>query len=188
MSGLEKVNESLNFPLEARTPSSAKHIFAGGANGQMRLATGGDVMQGRKAEEMRGCMRSSMCEKTVSGNANGARCPIKGQIHFVPFGRMLCRLPLSVNIAATLVGTMFAKVLHFSGELKGRWVEYADLLKNEVDMTDLQKYLAEGDVVAFTVRIPRNLLDAAKQAASMKGMAFSAYVRMSLIDELKKGV
>lgn len=67
-------------------------------------------------------------------------------------------------------------------------MDYADLIKGEVDATDLQKYLAKGDITAFTVRIPRNLHDAAKQAASMKGMAFSAYVRMSLIDELKKGV
>lgn len=67
-------------------------------------------------------------------------------------------------------------------------MDYAELIKNDVDTTDLQMYLAEGDVTAFTVRIPKNLLDAAKQAASMKGMPFSAYVRMSLIDELKKGV
>ena len=38
------------------------------------------------------------------------------------------------------------------------------------------------------MRIPRSLLNAAKQAVQMKGMAFSAYLYMSLIDELKKGV
>lgn len=83
---------------------------------------------------------------------------------------------------------MFADVLQTNCRPKGEQVDYAELIKNDVDTTDLQMYLAEGDVTAFTVRIPKNLLDAAKQAAQMKGMAFSAYVRMSLIDELKKGV
>lgn len=95
---------------------------------------------------------------------------------------------LAVDDASTQRSIMFSNVLHYCCRHRSEQVDYAELIKNDVDATDLQKYLAEGDVTAFTVRIPRNLLDAAKQAASMKGMAFSAYVRMSLIDELKKGV
>lgn len=52
--------------------------------------------------------------------------------------------------------------------------------------TDIQQYLAEGDAAAITVRIPRNLRDAAKEAAAMRGIGFSTFVRMCVIEELKK--
>ena len=67
-------------------------------------------------------------------------------------------------------------------------MDYAELVKNNACPTDIQKYLAEGDITAITLRIPKNLRDAAKEAASMRGMAFSAFVRMCLIEELKKGM
>ena len=67
-------------------------------------------------------------------------------------------------------------------------MDYAELVKNNACATDIQKYLAKGDITAITVRIPKNLRDAAKEAASMRGMAFSAFVRMCLIEELKKGM
>ncbi len=67
-------------------------------------------------------------------------------------------------------------------------MDYAELVKNEAAPTEIQQYLARGEQTAFTVRIPKNLLDSAKEAASMKGMAFSAFVRMCLIEELKKGL
>ena len=67
-------------------------------------------------------------------------------------------------------------------------MDYAELVKNEAAPTEIQQYLAQGEQPAFTVRIPKNLLDSAKEAASMKGMAFSAFVRMCLIEELKKGL
>lgn len=67
-------------------------------------------------------------------------------------------------------------------------MDYAELIKNETCSTDIQKYLAEGDATAITVRIPRNLRNAAKEAAAMRGMGFSTFVRMSLIEELKKGL
>lgn len=67
-------------------------------------------------------------------------------------------------------------------------MDYADLIKTEACSTDIQKYLAEGDATAITVRIPKNLRDAAKEAAAMRGMGFSTFVRMCLIEELKKGM
>lgn len=67
-------------------------------------------------------------------------------------------------------------------------MDYAELIKNDACPTDIQRYLAEGDATAITVRIPKNLRDAAKEAAAMRGMGFSAFVRMSLIEELKKGL
>lgn len=65
-------------------------------------------------------------------------------------------------------------------------MDYAELLKNDTCVTDMQKYLAEGDMTAITIRIPRNLRDAAKEVSAMRGMGFSAFVRMSMIEELVK--
>ena len=67
-------------------------------------------------------------------------------------------------------------------------MEYAELVKSGACATDIQKYLTEGDATAITLRIPENLRDAAKEVAAMRGMAFSAFVRMCLIEELKKGM
>ena len=67
-------------------------------------------------------------------------------------------------------------------------MEYAELVKNGACATDIQKYLTAGDATAITLRIPKNLKHAAKEVAAMRGMAFSAFVRMCLIEELKKGM
>ena len=63
-------------------------------------------------------------------------------------------------------------------------MDYVELVKNEADATDIQRFLVDGDVTAITVRVPKNLRDAAKSAASLKGMGFSAFIRMCLIEEL----
>lgn len=80
---------------------------------------------------------------------------------------------------------MYCKMI---ANVLGWIVDYVELIKNDACATDIQKYLAEGDVTAITIRIPKNLRDAAKEAASMRGMAFSAFVRMCMIEELKKGL
>lgn len=67
-------------------------------------------------------------------------------------------------------------------------MDYAELIKNDACPTDIQQYLAEGDATAVTVRISKNLRDAAREAAAMRGMGFSTFVRMCLIEELKKGL
>lgn len=67
-------------------------------------------------------------------------------------------------------------------------MDYAELIKNDACATDIQRYLAEGDMTAITIRIPKNLRDAAKEASSMRGMGFSAFLRMCMIEELKKGI
>lgn len=67
-------------------------------------------------------------------------------------------------------------------------MDYAELVKENADPTDIQKYLIEGDATAVTIRIPKNLRDAGKEAAAMRGMGFSAFVRMCMIEELKKGL
>lgn len=67
-------------------------------------------------------------------------------------------------------------------------MDYAELVKSEACQTDIQQYLADGDTTAITIRLPKNLRDAAKEAAAMRGMGFSTFVRMCLIEELKKGL
>ena len=62
-------------------------------------------------------------------------------------------------------------------------MDYAELIKNDACATDIQKYLAEGDMTAITIRIPKNL-----RVSTMRGMGFSAFLRMCMIEELTKGL
>lgn len=39
---------------------------------------------------------------------------------------------------------------------------------------------------AITIRIPKNLRDVGKEAAALKGISFSAFIRMCMIEELGK--
>ena len=64
---------------------------------------------------------------------------------------------------------------------------YADMIRNDANSTDIREYLVSGDQTAITIRIPDTLRDAAKEAAALKGMSLSAYVRESLIKELTNG-
>lgn len=64
---------------------------------------------------------------------------------------------------------------------------YSDLIEHEAGETEIRSYLVDGDVVPVTMRIPANLRDSAKEAASLRGMSFSAFVRTCMINELAKG-
>lgn len=63
-------------------------------------------------------------------------------------------------------------------------MDFAELVKAGAGPTDIQQYLAGGRTTAITVRIPQNLRDAAKEAAAMRGMGYSAFVRMCMIEQL----
>lgn len=63
---------------------------------------------------------------------------------------------------------------------------YIDLVKSDASVTDMQAYLIDGEQTAITIRIPKNLRDSAKEAASLRGTTFSALVRECLIRELSK--
>lgn len=65
-------------------------------------------------------------------------------------------------------------------------MKYSDLIESGANDTDKQEFLVGGDMAAITIRIPENLRDAGKEAAALKGMSFSAFVRMCMIDELVK--
>jgi uncharacterized protein (DUF1778 family) len=63
-------------------------------------------------------------------------------------------------------------------------VRYADLIDGNVTESELKAYLVEGENVAVTVRIPKNMRDVAKQAAELTGVSFTSLVKMSLIEHL----
>ena len=66
-------------------------------------------------------------------------------------------------------------------------MKYSDLLSKSPSETEIQKYLADGDQTAITIRIPKNLKEAAVEAAELRGMSFSAYIRNCLIADLSSG-
>ena len=63
---------------------------------------------------------------------------------------------------------------------------YSDLLEKGAKETEVRTYLVGGDVVPVTIRIPENLRDSAKEAAALRGMSFSAFVRTCVIEELSQ--
>ena len=44
----------------------------------------------------------------------------------------------------------------------------------------------DGENVAVTIRIPKNMRDAAKEAAALNGVSFTSLVKTSLIEYLSK--
>lgn len=67
-------------------------------------------------------------------------------------------------------------------------MNYADMLRSGASPTEMRECLVEGEMTAVTIRIPKNLRDSAKKAASLRGTSFSALIRECMIDELvKKG-
>ena len=63
-------------------------------------------------------------------------------------------------------------------------MNYADLIDGNITESELKAHLVEGENVAVTVRIPKNMRDIAKQAAELSGMSFTSLVKMSLIEHL----
>lgn len=65
-------------------------------------------------------------------------------------------------------------------------MKYADLIDGNATRSEMQSYLVDGENVAVTVRIPKNMRDAAKEAAELSGVSFTALLKMSLIEYLSK--
>ena len=63
-------------------------------------------------------------------------------------------------------------------------MNYADLIDGNITESELKAHLVEGENVAVTVRIPKNMRDVAKQAAELSGVSFTSLVKMSLIEHL----
>lgn len=65
-------------------------------------------------------------------------------------------------------------------------MKYSELVENGAGETEVQAFLVAGDTVPMTIRIPSNLRESAKEAASLRGMSLSAFVRMCMIQELSR--
>lgn len=65
-------------------------------------------------------------------------------------------------------------------------MKYSELLQNGATPTEIQAFLAEGETSPVTMRIPSNLRDAAKEAATLNGMNFTSFVKLCIIEKLSK--
>ena len=63
-------------------------------------------------------------------------------------------------------------------------MKYSELVESGATKKQRQEFLTDGDMAIVTIRIPQNLKDAATEAASLKGIGFSAYARMCILDSL----
>lgn len=63
-------------------------------------------------------------------------------------------------------------------------MRYSDLVEAQATETEIRTFLTEGELIAVTFRIPKNLKNAAMEASSLQGMSFSAFVRSCMIQEL----
>lgn len=61
---------------------------------------------------------------------------------------------------------------------------FCELIDEGATKSTQQAFLADGETVAVTIRIPSNLRDSAKEIASLRGMSFSAFIRMCMIERL----
>lgn len=65
-------------------------------------------------------------------------------------------------------------------------MKYSELLDKGAAPGELQAFLVGGDMVPVSMRIPENLRDAAKEAAALSGVSFTAFVKMLLIERLSE--
>ena len=63
---------------------------------------------------------------------------------------------------------------------------YSDLIEKGASKQELKEFFAGGGHTAITIRIPANLRDAFREEAELRGMNFSAFLRMCMIQELSK--
>lgn len=63
---------------------------------------------------------------------------------------------------------------------------YKELIEENPSETVNRSYLVDSERVPVMLRIPEMLRDAAKDGAALRGMSFSAFVRMCMIEELAK--
>lgn len=65
-------------------------------------------------------------------------------------------------------------------------MKYSELVEIGASPTEIQSYLRDSELVSVTIRIPRTLRDSAKEAASLKGMNFTSFIKRLMIEELSR--
>lgn len=66
-------------------------------------------------------------------------------------------------------------------------MKYSELKESGATPTEIQAFLVGSENVPLTMRVPRNLREAAKEAATLKGMSLTTYVKTLLIADLSRG-
>lgn len=61
---------------------------------------------------------------------------------------------------------------------------YTELSEQGVTDNEKRAFLVDGDTIAITIRIPKNLKESVGEVAALKGLSFSAYVRTCLMESL----
>ncbi len=65
-------------------------------------------------------------------------------------------------------------------------MKYAELIDSGASPTEIQSYLVDSELVPVTIRIPRTLRDSAKEAASLRGVNFTSFIKGLMIEELSQ--
>ena len=65
-------------------------------------------------------------------------------------------------------------------------MKYSELVESGASPTEIQSYLRDSELVSVTIRIPRTLRDSAKEAASLKGMNFTSFIKGLMIEDLSR--
>ncbi|MBQ9004868.1 MAG: hypothetical protein IJ092_00695 [Atopobiaceae bacterium] len=65
-------------------------------------------------------------------------------------------------------------------------MKYSELINSGASPTEIQSFLVDSELVPITIRIPRTLRDSAKEAASLKGMNFTSFIKGLMIEELSR--
>ena len=65
-------------------------------------------------------------------------------------------------------------------------MKYSELIDSGASPTEIQSFLVDSKLVPVTIRIPKNLRDSAKEAASLSGMTFTSFVKRLMIEELSR--
>ena len=65
-------------------------------------------------------------------------------------------------------------------------MKYSELVETGASPTEIQSYLRDSELVSVTIRIPRTLRDSATEAASLKGMNFTSFIKRLMIEELSR--
>ena len=60
----------------------------------------------------------------------------------------------------------------------------SELVESGASESKRQDHLAEGEQTPITLRVPKNLKDAAAEAARLRGVSSSAFIRTCIINEL----
>jgi hypothetical protein len=65
-------------------------------------------------------------------------------------------------------------------------MKYSELVEQGASKAQRQDYLTDGVPTPITLRVPKNLKQAAAEAARFRGVSFSAFIRTCVINELAK--